>query len=111
VADLELCSSSEDRCGLSFEGHGLTPLFDLIRVIEARCLEGRNADDFVARLHGYVKFYQTGQFCSNCHSELIRTSRPTVQLNPSSEEYRRAARTNQALDARDRLQALRVLPL
>jgi hypothetical protein len=109
VTDFGLCSGSEERCGLSFESHGLTPLFDIIRVIEARRLEGHKADNLVERLHGYLKFFQDGQFCSNCSSK-ITTTQPTAQLNSGSEEYRRAVRANQALDARDRLQALRVLP-
>jgi hypothetical protein len=111
MPDYGICSSSEERCGLSYQSHGLSRLPELIRVIEQRRLEGKDANALVQQLGAFMRFFQDRDFCSECGAVLIKMTYPTAKLVPGSEEYRRTTKANEMIDAMHRLQALRVLPV
>jgi hypothetical protein len=106
-----VCSSHEERCGLSYESFGLTPLPGLIRVIQQRRLEGRDAGELLPRLDVFIRFFQDRQVCSDCGGELIKMTRPTIYLPQDTEEYKRITRANEMIEAMHQLQALGRLPI
>ena len=111
MPDFGVCSSNEERCGLSFESHTLNRLFGTIAAIEARRRSGGNADELTPHLSEFIRFFQTGAFCSQCTSPLVRVTQPTAGLAADNEERRRRVRLNKVLDAGYKLQAMGVLPV
>ncbi len=111
MPDFGVCSSNEERCGLSFESYTLNRLFNIIAAIQARTLSGGNADELTPHLSEFIRFFQTGAFCSQCTSPLVRVTQSTAGLAADNEERRRRIRLNQVLDAGYKLQAMGVLPV
>src|SRR2546425_5909355 len=85
MPDFGVCSSNEERCGLSFESHTLNRLFGVIAAIEERTLSGGNADELTPHLSEFIRFFQTGAFCSQCSSPLVCVTQPTAGLAADSE--------------------------
>lgn len=106
MADFGVCTSSEERCGLSYQSLALNRLPDLIGVIQRRRLDGRDADELLPQLNRFLRFFQEGSFCSECKGPLIKTVRPTVHLKRDSQEYQEATRANEMIEAMYQLQAL-----
>ncbi len=111
MPDFGVCSSNEERCGLSFESYTLNRLFGIIAAIEERTLSGGNADELTPHLSEFIRFFQTGAFCSQCSSPLVCVTQPTAGLAADSEERRRRVRSNQVLGAGYKLRAMGVLPV
>src|SRR3989442_10547787 len=88
MPDFGVCSSNEERCGLSFESYTLNRLFGIIAAIEERTLSGGNADELTPHLSEFIRFFQTGAFCSQCSSPLVCVTQPTAGLAADrSEEH------------------------
>lgn len=111
MPDYGICSSSKERCGLSYQSHGLARLPELIRVIQQRRLEGHDANNLRPELGAFVRFFQDRAFCSECGAILIKITHPTARLAPDSAEYRRTAKANEMIEAMHELQALAILPV
>jgi hypothetical protein len=101
-----VCSSNEERCGLSYDSFGLRPLPELINVIQQRRLKGGDANELLPRLDVFIKFFQEGQVCSGCGGDLFKVTRPTASLAQGTEEYKRTTKMNEVIDAMHQLQAL-----
>src|ERR1700729_3947486 len=84
MCNFGICENDGDHCGLSCRGHAIRRLPELIRVIEQRELNGQNADDLIQMLDGYLRFFQTGEFCSECGSVVCKVTRPTRDLAHNS---------------------------
>jgi hypothetical protein len=106
MPDFGVCTSSEERCGLSYESFGLSLLPELIRVIQQHRLEGRDADKLLLQLNRFVRFFQEGTFCSDCEAPLIKTVHPTAHLVRDTQEYKQTTRANEMIEAMHQLQAL-----
>jgi hypothetical protein len=52
-----ICQSDEERCGLSYDAHGIRPLHELLRVIAFRNREGGNGNELVPQLERYDSFF------------------------------------------------------
>jgi hypothetical protein len=110
VADFGLCTSSQDRCGLSVENHALDRLLRLLQTLEAKRLAGSNADVEVPIIAHFREFFQTDVNCQNCGSLLARVTQPTSGLPREGEEYIRRSRMNQIFDAGYKMQAEGIIP-
>ena len=104
-----VCSSPEEQCALSFNGPDVDKLFELLRVIEQRSLEGRNPDELVPQLKRFARLFQASETCSQCGQLLSSTTQPTAGLQQESVEYERTVRLNRLLDSVTTLQNLAIL--
>ena len=103
-----VCSSPEG-CALSFDSPNVNRLFELLRVIEQRSLEGRNPDELVPELKRFARLIQASGTCTQCGQLLYSTVQPTAKLQRGSAQYERTLRLNQLLDSIPKLQNLGIL--
>ena len=106
--EIGVCSSQEERCGLSFESHSLTRMYQLIHTIQARTMSGGDAHDLKPQLSQFLLFFQSGDSCSQCGSPLERFKQKTAGIDEVA-EYNRKLKLNQILEAADKLQAMGVV--
>jgi hypothetical protein len=104
-----VCRSKEERCGLSFESHALTKMYQLIHTIQARTLSGGDAHELKPQLSEFLVFFQRGDSCSQCGNPLERSKLATAGIDDVA-EYNRKLNLNRILEAADKLQAMGVLP-
>jgi len=84
---------------------------ELIGVIQQRRENGIDPAQLMPQLDPFLRFFQPENFCTACGAGLVKVFQPTAALAPDSAAYRNTARANLMLDAKDRLIAMRKLPM
>lgn len=109
MAGYGICTSTEERCGLSAFSPNTDQLIQRVRVIQEHGKTGHDVTRLVEHLGAYRQLYQTGTTCAQCGGGLFLLTQPTANLN--EQEARTVEHLNSMLMLADTLVAMGVLPV